>query len=382
MTSVFYLFRDAPQRRAALELDTGSPARYALYGMAELVARGYAVRHNLERTDLSPWARVVGSASKRSLEAAGGYGGDFATVLSSLGPLNRSDVALATVDTVGIPLMLLARARVVRPPFVYVTIGLPERLARLGSRRMERLYATALGAASAIVAYSEHEADALRDWLRARGVGAAVEFVPFGVDVEALRPDAVRPDVDVVSVGADPHRDFGLLLDVARTRPEASFRIVTTAERASSLGDRPENVAIETDLSFEEMRNRLERARVVALPVRENSYSGATTVLLQAMALAKPVVVTRTAAIAAGYGLVDAENVRLATPGDTAGFGRALDELVADDAAARILAQRARETVKAGLDWERYVERLSGLVDAAAATGATRGRAGRRSPGG
>ena len=137
MTSVFYLFRDAPQRRAALELDTGSAARYALYGMDELAARGYAVRHNLERTDLSAWARVIGSASKRSLEAAGGYGGDFATVLSSLGPLNRSDVILSTVDTVGIPLMLLARARVVRSPFVYVAIGLPERLVRLGSRRMQ-----------------------------------------------------------------------------------------------------------------------------------------------------------------------------------------------------------------------------------------------------
>jgi len=32
------------------------------------------------------------------------------------------------------------RARVVRRPFAYVAIGLPERLARLRSARMERLY--------------------------------------------------------------------------------------------------------------------------------------------------------------------------------------------------------------------------------------------------
>ena len=64
------------------------------------------------------------------------------------------------------------------------------------------------------------------------------------------------------------------------------------------------------------MRRRLEEARVVALPVLDNSYSGATTVLLQAMALAKPVVVTRTKAIASGYGLVDGENCRLVEPGD------------------------------------------------------------------
>ena len=67
-------------------------------------------------------------------------------------------------------------------------------------------------------------------------------------------------------------------------------------------------------------------ARVVALPVRENSYSGATTVLLQAMALGKPVVVTRTKAIETGYGLVDGENCRLVAPGDDMGFERASPE--------------------------------------------------------
>ena len=79
------------------------------------------------------------------------------------------------------------------------------------------------------------------------------------------------------------------------------------------------------------MRDRLGRARVVALPVRDNSYSGATTVLLQAMALGKPVVVTRTAAIATGYGLVDGENVRFAAPGDTATFATAVADLLADE---------------------------------------------------
>jgi glycosyltransferase involved in cell wall biosynthesis len=376
VTSVFYLFRDAPLRRAALELEPGSPARYSLYGMEQLAGRGYAVQHNLERPAPARWARITGAALKRGLEGAGGYGGDFATVLSSLGRLNRAGVVLSTVDTVGIPLMLLARGRVVRSPFVYTAIGLPERLVQLRSRRMERLYAQALGAASGIVAYSGHEADVLRRWLRERGVEAPVEFVPFGVDVEAFRPTGSPPDVDVVSVGADPHRDFELLLAVARDLPETSFLVVTTADRARSLAGRPANVTVETDLPFDEMRNRLERARVVALPVRDNSYSGATTVLLQAMALAKPVVVTRTAAIATGYGLEDGENVRLVAPGDVPGFGQVLAEVLEDDTQARALGSRARSTVEA-LTWDRYVERLESLLLAAAAgrPGGSSGRA-------
>ncbi len=70
----------------------------------------------------------------------------------------------------------------------------------------------------------------------------------------------------------------------------------------------------------------MSRARVVALPVRDNSYSGATTVLLQAMAMAKPVVVSRTAAIADGYDLEDGVNCRLVEPGaDGASSVRSLE---------------------------------------------------------
>jgi glycosyltransferase involved in cell wall biosynthesis len=367
MTSVFYLFRDAPHRRAALELEPGSAARYALFGMDQLAERGLAVRHNLERPSTPLWARSTGAALKRGVEGAGGYGGDFATVLASLRRLNRSDVVLSTVDTVGIPLMLLARTRVVRPPFVYTAIGLPERLMHLRHGRMERLYARALGTASVIVAYSKHEADVVRNWLRERDVDVPVEFVPFGVDVEAFRPSDSAPEIDVVSVGSDPHRDFELLLAVARGLPGRSFLVVTTAEHARSLATRPENVAVETDLSFAEMQRRLEGARVVALPVRDNSYSGATTVLLQAMALAKPVVVTRTAAIASGYGLEDGGNVRLVAPGDAVGFGRALAEVLRDDAQARALGSAARGTVESALTWDRYVGRLESLLLAAGA---------------
>ena len=113
VTSVFYLFRDAPHRRTALELEPGSAARYALFGMDQLAEHGITVRHNLEHPSPSAWARTTGAALKRGLEGAGGYGGDFATVLSSLRQLNRADVVLSTVDTVGIPLMLqIGRAHV------------------------------------------------------------------------------------------------------------------------------------------------------------------------------------------------------------------------------------------------------------------------------
>ena len=373
MAGIFFAYRDSPERRRALGAPAGAPERYRLYGLDELVARGHTARHNLERVAPPAWARAAGGASKAALERAGGYGGDFASALGSLRTANRADVVLSTVDTVGIPLALLRRFARLRRPLVYTAIGLPERLAQLRADRVRRLYARALASAAAVVAYSRYEVEELGTYLAAHGEATRVEFVPFGVDERAFRPVETQPTVDVVMAGADPHRDVDLYVSLAKETPRLSFLLVTTADRARRLGSTPRNLEVEIDLALEDLRTRLQGARVVALPVLDNTYSGATTVLLQAMALAKPVVVTRTQAIATGYDLSDGDNCRLVEPGDQAGFGRALQSVLRDEWHARSLGARARRTVEGGLTWDRYVDRIeSVLVTAAETTAAVR----------
>lgn len=361
--SIFFAYRDAPERRAALRLPVGALERYRLFGLDQLAGRAAGVHHNLESGRSPVWARALAAAINKPLYRLGGYGGDFATVLASLGRINQADVVFSTVDTVGLPLLLLRQAHLVKPPVVYVSIGLPERLAQLRGDRMKRLYAKALHGAKAMLAYSESEADQLREWLG--DAAPKISFVPFGVDVTAFLPaPLVAPKFDVLTVGADPRRDFGLLVRIASRRPELSFRIVASREHARALGDVPRNVEIETDIPLEVVRDRLAEARVVALPVRDNSYSGATTTLLQAMAMAKPVVVSGTGAIATGYELEDGVNCCLVPPGDDETFERRLMETLTGADAASTLGIRARETVERSLTWERYTNALWGLLSA------------------
>jgi glycosyltransferase involved in cell wall biosynthesis len=163
-------------------------------------------------------------------------------------------------------------------------------------------------------------------------------------------------------VGADPRRDFELLRTIALHRHELTFRIVATKEQIAALGPLPSYVSAESDLSLEDVRDLLGRARVIALPVQPNSYSGATTVLLQAMAMAKPVVVSRTDAIADGYGLEDGVNCRLVETGDLEAFERMLLDVLADPGD---LGARARETVKRNLTWDRYIDALWDILSRA-----------------
>jgi glycosyltransferase involved in cell wall biosynthesis len=355
--TLFFAFRDAPDRRRALQTP-GSLDRYRLFGLDEIARRGARVRHNLEGDAPPPrWARAASSVANATADAVSGIGGDFATVLPSLQAANASDVVFATVDTVGIPLLLLKSARFVRPPLVYTSIGLSERLDRLGSERRRRVLSRAFRSVRAVIAYSTHEADVLREWLGPSG--PSVVFVPFGVDVDRFRPrNDGGAQADVVSVGADPRRDFDLLRVIAARHRDLTFNIVAGSDHERSLASVPENVRIETNVPLETVRDRLSAARVVALPVRDNTYSGATTVLLQAMAMGKPVVVSRTAAIARGYGLEDGLNCRLVEPGDVEAFEQTLLETLTGADAARSLGVRARETVERSFSWERYTDAL------------------------
>ncbi len=370
--AVFFLYRDSELRREALSAAAAPGSRYSLYGLDEVRAAGFDVEHNLEpRFRPGRASRVTAKALNSALELGGGYGGDFASVLASRRALNRADVVFSTVDTVGIPATLLKRAGLVQPPIVYAAIGLPERLERLRTRAARRLFERAYRRLHTIVAYGRGEVDALREWIGPDGPD--VVFVPFGVDATAFAPEPGRtPDVDVVSVGADPRRDLELLVSLARAHAEWSFRVVSTQDQSAALAGRPSNVDVELDLPFASVRERLASARVVVLPVRENSYSGATTVLLQAMALGKSVVVSRTAAISRGYHLEDGLNCRLVPPGDLGALEHAVAGLLANGENAAEIGARARRTVEEHLTWDRYAGAIVELLAAAAAPSTVR----------
>ena len=372
---VFYAYTDSAQRRAALRTPAGSAERYCLFGLDQHAGLGVRARHNLEREGPpAAWARVAGRIANHAIARLGGYGGDFGAALDALGPARDADVVFSTVDTVGIPLLALRGAGLLRAPLLYAAIGLPERLATLTTPAMQRVFARALGATATIVAYSQYEADHLERWVTERGSAIRVVFVPFGVDTDYFRPLApLDPEVDVVSIGRDPFRDFGSLLEVAARLPRYRFRLVTSLERRRTLGQVPPNVEVETDISFDLVRHRLAAARVVALPVLPNTYSGATTVLLQAMAMGRPIVASRTEATASGYGLADRDNCLLVRPGDREGLERAMRDLLSDEGGAMRLGLRARETAVGSLSWRRYTDALFGLMlEAAGRHGADR----------
>ena len=363
---VFYLFRDTPERRAfvrcVMEGGTTGLEAEQLFGFDRLIRNKMTVDCNLRLPRVESVAQTVQAWEERRHLSRTGIGlGDVSSLRAHLGQMNRAKVVVATTDNTGLPAAHLKANGQLVSPLLYVSVGLPERMQKVQERNpaVVETYRRQLARVDRFVAYGWTEAVWLRDWL---GLDEnQVRFIPFGVDAEKWKPiGCVKEDVDVLSIGNDFMRDFELLVDCARLHPELSFCIVTRQECARALGRVPDNVNLRIQMPIEELRGRMASARMVVLPVKENTYSGATTTLLQCMAMGKAVAVSQVGAIRKGYGFEEGRNLWWMEPGSCASMEKVILEGIGNPDQRAILGQAARRHVVEHLGWDRYVECLSG----------------------
>ena len=362
---VFYLFRDTAERRAmvrrVLEGGTAGLAGEQLFGFDRLAGDHRAVDCNLRLPRVASMAQTVQDwMDRRHLSRTGIGLGDCCSLRAHLGLMNRARVVVATTDNTGFPAARLKAEGRLLPPLLYVSVGLPERMKKVQETNpaVAERCRRQLACVDRFAAYGWEEAVWLRQWLGADE--RKVRFIPFGVDVEQWKPvgDA-REEFDVVSIGNDSMRDFGLLVECARRHPGISFCMITSRECALALGDLPENMQLRIQLPVEELRDRIAGARMVVLPVRENTYSGATTTLLQCMAMGKDVAVSRVGAIREGYGFEDGIHLQWMEPGSLENMEKAILLGTGNPDLRSALGKAARRHVVERLDWNSYVARLT-----------------------
>lgn len=159
------------------------------------------------------------------------------------------------------------------------TDGAPERMLAMLRR------------AEAAWVLSEAQVEPLRTMLG--GTETRVFAVPFGIDSSffVARPYPARPCI--VSAGNDRDRDpatlFAALARVLAIRPETDVVVQTRSDL-----DPPEGVRVVRHLPHAELRDLYATASVVVVPTRENLHASGMTVALEALATARPVVVSDT----------------------------------------------------------------------------------------
>jgi glycosyltransferase involved in cell wall biosynthesis len=215
---------------------------------------------------------------------------------------------------------------------------------------------------------SRGQLDALRAFVGEDG--PPVAYFRAGVDAEFFRAEPF-PSGDapvVVSVGLDRHRDLPTLyaaVEIVRDRmPWAQFVVQDDGSATASV---PDGVTTFDRLDPDELRDLHSRAWCFANATSDNLHASGHVVALEAMAVGRGVVMTRTPGI---EDYVDDGRTGLLVPvGDAAALAQALLRTLEDRSLAARLGQAARRSVEEGLTLRHFVGDLAGFALAVAGLG-------------
>jgi len=267
---------------------------------------------------------------------------------------------LSTSERVGLPLALLAGGRRESPPHVLIA----HNLASANKRRLHRLMGVLRWGFSAIICLSRVQQAFLLE-----EVGLPpdrVYHIPHNVDTRFFRPGlGCEGEGDYVLAVGREGRDYATLIEVARLVGQPLTIVASSlwALRGGVVEDAglPPNVTVRREfLSYTALRALYAGARLVVVPLHECPYAAGSTGLLEAMAMGRPVVVTRTQGLE-DY-LADSNTHRAVPPADAPALADAIRALWNDAAARAAMARAARAAVEAEMDVERYVAHVAAVV--------------------
>jgi glycosyltransferase involved in cell wall biosynthesis len=129
--------------------------------------------------------------------------------------------------------------------------------------------------------------------------------------------------------------------------------------------DIPANVTVER-LGFADLRALYASAEIVVVPLVDSDFQAGITTILEAMAMGKAVICTRTRGQLDV--IVDGSTGVYIAPGDAGALRSAIEQLLADDDLAARLGHAARAWAVAEADIVTYADRMSGVVEAVART--------------
>ena len=266
-------------------------------------------------------------------------------------------------DVVCTPLALLLplASRVERGPrAVVLNMGLCNRLERAGGAQ-RRVLVRSLRTAAAVVCFAEAQRERL---LEQTGLAPEhVRVVLFGVDDGFYEPSQIPSGGHVLAVGRDLARDYATF---ARAVEGLDAEAVLVASERNVAGlELPGNVRLRLDVGYRELRELYAGARCVVVPTRRDGYPyGADcsghTVLLEAQAAGRPVVLTQRATNADYVVLVDGPLEVEAEEPDS--LRAALERLLSDDALAGRMGAAGRRAVEERFTTSHLARRLAPVL--------------------
>ena len=184
-----------------------------------------------------------------------------------------------------------------------------------------------------------------------------VRFAPYHTD-PSLLDQPLDANEDFIFSGGRTYRDYDTLLKAVAGTSIPTV-IVSSGTFCPSMG-LPPNVTLIRELPIADFNRMLGRCRVLILPLEDKEISTGQIVLLQAMALGKAIVATKTSGTV-DY-IEDGVNGLLVPPSDPEKLRKAIVGLMRDDGMIARLGANARKSAREKYLPQQYLERVAALL--------------------
>ena len=195
------------------------------------------------------------------------------------------------------------------------------------------------------------------------------------VDLGFWTPGPDEGEDDLICAVGTEARDYPVLLEAvrgldARVEIAVGSMVMSPADRGVgrlaksmsgvSVGEGPPNVKVRHHLTPVELRELYRRARLVVVPLRDVDFDAGVTAITEAMAMGKPVIVSRTRGQVDV--VTDGREGLLVPPGDALAMRRAIVQVLQDPGAAAGFGAAGRELAERRHSLDAYVDKFAGLV--------------------
>jgi glycosyltransferase involved in cell wall biosynthesis len=171
--------------------------------------------------------------------------------------------------------------------------------------------------------------------------GSRAEFMPFGIDLNAMATPVLRAahrPVRIVSVGNDMHRDWTTLIDAVKGWERCEVRIGSRRFKPR-LARGARNVKVVRPVSAREVSELYAWADIAVVPLKPNLHASGITVIAEAVTFGLPVVATDTGGLRSYF---PDEELCFVPPRDAAALRHTLEGLGANDEMRFTMAKSAQ----------------------------------------
>lgn len=213
-------------------------------------------------------------------------------------------------------------------------------------------------------------AQAQYDWGvdRLRIVPEKLALIPFHADDRFYRPLAAPVNPNQICSAGLEWRDYPSLIEAVADMPELSVKLAAASpwskhEDQTSGRTLPPNVDARR-YDYDGLRALYAESSFVVVPLRETDFQAGVTTILEAMAMGKAVIATRTTGQTDV--ITDGENGLVVAPGDVAGWRLAIMRLRNDAGLRERLGRNARRWVEENAALDRWAACLAEAVSQSA----------------